>query len=149
MSRSIRPGWLVASMLVCAAAQAGQVPEQTNETAPAASGSAMADQTVAIDRATGKLRAPTAEERQALASRANSMKKARRASASPMAQAAFERPATAEEAVAERRTTAAGAIAIKLPESEMSAVTARYDADGNLVLGHADDVHANQEQVNE
>ncbi len=147
MSRCFRPGWLVASMLVCAAAQAGQVPEQTNE--PATSGSALADQTVAIDRATGKLRAPTAEERQALASRANSMKKAQRVPASPMAKAAFERPATAEEAVAERRTTASGAIAIKLPESEMSAVTARYDAAGNLVLGHADDVHANQEQVNE
>ena len=81
---------------------------------------------VAIDPATGRLRAPTAAQRRALS--AAMLENQARTSARPVdeaqARATFKR---------NRRT---GAMSMQVPESQVSYLTAHRSADGAVEIGH-------------
>lgn len=95
---------------------------------------------VAIDPATGRLRAPTDAERQAL----TKLMLQRQAAASVMPRQAGERPRTEAEAKATIKRYRHGLIgmAMQVPENQMNYMTAQRMPDGTLRIGHQGDTQA-------
>ncbi len=91
-----------------------------------------------IDRETGRLRATTVAEDQALARDAARLRQAQRASGAPGV-AALVRPATEAEAQATQQQHADGSVSMMVPESLDSEVLVHRDAKGQLVISHAGD----------
>lgn len=91
-----------------------------------------------IDRDTGRLRATTAAEDQALARDAARLRQAQRASGAPGV-GALVRPATEAEALATQQRHADGSVSMMVPESLDSEVLVHRDAKGQLVISHAGD----------
>lgn len=141
----IRPSWLIAGFLVASGAHAG---EPTS--AAAADDTLAASQIVTIDQATGKMRAPTASERQALRENAKALKSARQAEPRFAGKKGFVAPATEAAAASSKRVLANGGTAMQVPESYMSHLTAVRDANGQLHIQHQGDdgSHADTPAVN-
>jgi hypothetical protein len=91
-----------------------------------------------IDRDTGRLRATTVAEDQALARDAARLRQAQRASGAPGV-GALVRPATEAEAQATQQRHADGSVSMLVPESLDSEVLVHRDAKGQLVISHAGD----------
>lgn len=91
-----------------------------------------------IDRDTGRLRATTVAEDQALARDAARLQQAQRASGAPGV-GALVRPATEAEAQSTQRQHADGSVSMMVPESLDSEVLVHRDANGQLVVSHAGD----------
>lgn len=89
-----------------------------------------------IDRETGRLRATTVAEDQALARDAARLRAQAQNQRAPGV-AALVRPATAEEALSTQQQHADGSVSMMVPESLDSEVRAYRDADGQLVVTHA------------
>lgn len=87
----------------------------------------------AIDRETGKLRAPTAQEQAEMASAETGS----RAAGAELRRAGIRVPATEAEALATQRVHRNGAVSMDVPMSLMSSLVAERDADGKLVIRHA------------
>ena len=83
----------------------------------------------AIDRDTGKLRAPTAQEQAAMAS-------AESGSRAELRRAGIRVPETEAEALRTQRVHRNGSVSMDVPMSLMSSLVAERDADGNLVIRH-------------
>jgi hypothetical protein len=122
---------LTGMFTVAGAAYAADTPS-TQATPKATTGQAM--QVVAIDPATGKLRAPTAAE-QAAYSRAAQARQSRAA-------ALTGQPRTNADAVKTARTVnlrgGGKATGMRLPQERMSSVVATRAADGSLSIHHDD-----------
>ena len=86
-----------------------------------------------IDRDTGRLRATTAAEDQALERDAERLRQSTRAPGV----GALVRPVTAAEAQATVRQHADGSVSMMVPESLDSEVRVHRDANGQLVVSHA------------
>lgn len=94
--------------------------------------------TVAIDPATGRLRAPTAAEQAKLRTAVSS----RLRTADPMS-IAKPGPKTLAEARHTLRRDRNGVMSMHVPEELMSSMTAHQLEDGSIVIGHGDaDGHA-------
>ena len=91
----------------------------------------------AIDAETGRLRATTAAEDRALERDAARLAREARAKTGPGV-AALVRPATESEALQTQVRHADGTVSMQVPESLDSQVVATRDADGNLIVTHAD-----------
>jgi len=91
-----------------------------------------------IDRETGRLRATTAAEDQALARDAARLRQEQRTSGAPGV-GALVRPATEIEALATQQQHADGSVSMMVPESLDSEVLVHRDAKGQLVISHAGD----------
>lgn len=89
--------------------------------------------TVAIDPATGRLRAPTSAEQAKLRTAVSS----RLRTADPMS-IAKPGPRTVAEARRTMRRLPNGAMSMHVPEELMSSVTAHQREDGSIVIGHGD-----------
>lgn len=86
----------------------------------------------AIDRDTGKLRAPTAQEQAAMASAESGS----RAPGAELRRAGIRVPETEAEALRTQRVHRNGSVSMDVPMSLMSSLVAERDADGNLVIRH-------------
>lgn len=117
----IAPGLFLAICMVAHAAE------------PSPAGVPVSSSKVGID-ANGKLRPLTAEESAALDQAAATQQKS--TAKSSALRGAF--PATASEVRATERRLSNGAVARKMPLSEMSTLTATRDANGNIVIQHSD-----------
>lgn len=124
------------SLLLLAGLSAGFAAHATEPASKIASAS-RADATVAIDPATGRLRAPTAAEQAALSAATPRARGADRVpGASPM-------PKTRAEAQRTFRVHRDGSFSMLTSEDMMSHVTATQREDGSIVLVHGDaDGHA-------
>jgi hypothetical protein len=91
-----------------------------------------------IDRDTGRLRATTVAEDEALARDAARLRQAQRAQGAPGV-GALVRPATEAEAQSTVRQHADGSVSMLVPESLDSEVLVHRDASGQLVITHAGD----------
>lgn len=142
-----QPWWCaclaIAGTLFCGSACAAQ---QSRSAAPAKAGSAnravvFQGVQVAIDPATGRLREPTAAEREAL-SRAMLQKRAADA-VKPLA--AGERPRNAAEARATLKVRRAGRVgmSMQVPEDQLNYLEATRKADGTLDVHHRGDAKTN------
>ena len=89
--------------------------------------------TVAIDPATGRLRAPTAAEQAKLRTAVSS----RLRTADPMS-IAKPGPKTLAEARHTLRRDRNGVMSMHVPEELMSSMTAHQREDGSIVIGHGD-----------
>lgn len=126
MSTRLKAGLLLPGLLLatCCVAQAAE---------PSSVDASVSSSKVGID-ASGKLRPLTAEESAALDQAvATQQKSAARSSA---LRGAF--PATASEVRATERRLPNGAVARKMPLSQMSSLTATRDANGKIVIQHND-----------
>lgn len=119
------------AMGFCLATQAAQPPTPPTATAQAT----FSGIKVGIDPRTGRLRPLTAEESSKLDTL---LTQGRRPVYSPAVGRAFQRPVDEAAARATARPTVGGGTAVKLPESQMSTVTLRRDAQGQPVIEHAD-----------
>lgn len=90
-----------------------------------------------IDRQTGKLRQLTAEESAQLD---KDMARQKIANAQAYSGWRMLSPPDEATALAQKRVLPSGAVAMKLPETNLSSLHAAYDSDGNLVLSHSDEV---------
>lgn len=139
MNLKHQPWWLLAGIAVCSTAQA--LPEQPSQDSPAVTESASPGVKVAIDPKTGKLRAPTEEESRQLDQKAQpsaAARSARRAEPLGAGKKGFVAPGNATEAATQQRRLPAGGVAQQVPESLMTNVLIHRDANGQLVLQHAD-----------
>jgi hypothetical protein len=91
----------------------------------------------AIDRETGRLRATTAAEDRELERDAARLAREPRAKAGPGV-AALVRPATEAEALQTQERHADGTVSMLVPESLDSQLRVSRDANGKLVVSHAD-----------
>jgi len=89
--------------------------------------------TVAIDPATGRLRAPTAAEQAKLRTSVSS-----RIRAADTMSIARPGPKTIAEARRTMRRDASGMMSMQVPEELMSQVTAHQLEDGSIVISHGD-----------
>ncbi|QWF19919.1 hypothetical protein [Lysobacter capsici] len=126
MSTRLKVGLLLPGLLLatCCVAQAAE---------PSTSGASVSSSKVGID-ANGKLRPLTEAESQALDQAAATQQKST-AKSSAM-RGTF--PANASQVRATERRMSNGAVARKMPLSEMSTLTATRDANGKIVIQHSD-----------
>ncbi|KQQ82856.1 hypothetical protein ASF73_18520 [Xanthomonas sp. Leaf131] len=121
-----KPGWMLSGVLCVVCLPALAVAQET----------ATSSSKVGIDPTTGKLRPLTDAESAALDQQATS---AARSSA-----ARTSVPQTEAAARATERRLPNGAVARKLPASQMSSLTATRQADGRVVIEHSDDTETTQ-----
>jgi hypothetical protein len=119
------PWLLMAGLAACMAAHAGE-PAPATEATGSYNGV-----TVAIDPATGRLRAPTPAEQAALRA------KAPQATAARMSTAAAA-PKTRADAERTTRRHADGHVSMQVSEDMMSQVVATEQADGAILIQHTD-----------
>lgn len=126
MSTRLKVGLLVPGLLLatCCVAHAAE---------PSTADASVSSSKVGID-ANGKLRPLTEAESQALDKAAATQQKSTAKSSS--LRGAF--PANASEVRASERRLSNGAVARKMPLSEMSTLTATRDANGKIVIHHSD-----------
>ncbi|NLA67778.1 MAG: hypothetical protein GX856_05955 [Gammaproteobacteria bacterium] len=121
------------TLLLLAGLCAGFGAHAAEPVAPRTATASYADVTVAIDPATGRLRAPTAAEQAALRAAVRPVARAAdpAAGAKPM-------PRTRAEALRTFRRHADGSISMETSEDMMSFVTATQREDGSIVIQHGD-----------
>lgn len=86
-----------------------------------------------FDRETGRFRAPTAQEQQALQQAGNG-----RNAATVLRAAGIAQPETEAEAARTVQVHADGSVSMAVPMSLMSSLVAERGADGHLAIRHAD-----------
>lgn len=123
---ALRPAALCAALCLSFALPAAAADENTDPGSK-----------TAIDADTGRLRATTAAEDRELERDAARLAREPRAKAGPGAPA-LVRPATESEALQTQVRHADGSVSMLVPESLDSQVVATRDADGNLIVTHAD-----------
>lgn len=129
MSTRLKAGLLLPGLLLatCCVAHAAE---------PSTADASVTSSKVGID-ANGKLRPLTEAESQALDKAAATQQKS--SAKSSTLRGAF--PANASEVRATERRLSSGAVARKMPLSEMSTLTATRDANGKIVIQHSDPSH--------
>jgi hypothetical protein len=110
------------------------LPVAAADAAPADAATADTSSGVAIDRETGRLRAPTAEERAELARDGERLRQQRVFQRRSLFEA--PRPATEAEAAQTVVVHADGSVMAEVPESLDSQLAVRRDANGQLVFEH-------------
>ena len=147
MKLRFHPWWLISSMALAISAHATQpAPSANGEDADAATATVEYNgMKVGIDKKTGKLRPLTAEESQQL----DIILTQQRASGMVRKSGVVPAPANEADAVATTRRTSSGAMAMKLPQSQMEYITAKRDAIGNIVLQHSSEEGTIEEQAHE
>jgi hypothetical protein len=127
MQKKLMGAVAVAAIATLAASDAATAGELVSKAKPAA----VAQQGVqaAIDPATGRLRAPTAAERQALVS------------TQATRPVAGQRPRTEAEALSTLKLNRKGRIgmSMQVPESQFNYLTAQRNADGSISIRHEGD----------
>jgi hypothetical protein len=131
MQKNLMGAVAVAAVATLAASGAAMAAQPLSKAKPAA----VAQQGVqaAIDPATGRLRAPTAAERKALANTSQSLQATR-----PVA---GQRPRTEAEALSTLKVNRRGRIgmSMQVPDSQFNYLTAHRNADGTISIGHEGD----------
>ena len=147
MKLRFHPWWLISSMALAISAHATQpAPSAHGEDADAATATVEYNgMKVGIDKKTGKLRPLTAEESQQL----DIILTQQRASGMVRKSGVVPAPANEADAVATTRRTSSGAMAMKLPQSQMEYITTKRDANGNIVLQHSSEEGTIEEQAHE
>lgn len=147
MKLRFHPWWLISGMALAMSAHATQPvsPAQDDDTDAAIETVEYNGMKVGIDKKTGKLRPLTAEESQQL----DAILTQQRASGMVRKSGVTPAPANEAAAVATTRRTASGAMAMKLPQSQMEYITAKRDANGNIVLQHSSEEGTTEEQAHE
>lgn len=121
----------VATLAASGAAMAGPPASKMSRTSQATV--AQQGVQVAIDPATGRLRAPTAAERQALSSDLRNTRSA--------GSVAGQRPRNESEALSTLRVSRKGRIgmSVQVPENQFNYLTAQRNADGSISIRHEGD----------
>ncbi len=121
------------------------LPAQADEPENATVEATVAGMKVGIDAKTGKLRPLTAAESQQLD---QALTQGRKPQFAAGLARTFNQPADEAEARATARAIAGGGVSVKLPESQMSALSARQNSAGELVIEHisAADAGASHEE---
>lgn len=146
MKLRLHPWWLISGMALAMSAHATQPASPAQDDADTATETVEYNgMKVGIDKKTGKLRPLTAEESRQL----DTILTQQRASGMVRKSGVVPAPANEAAAVATTRRTASGAMAMKLPQSQMEYVTAKRDANGNIVLQHSGEEGTTEEQAHE
>jgi len=131
---------VIAGTLACGSVMASQ--SLKHAARPAATQSTVVFQgvQVAIDPATGHLRAPSDAERKAL----TQAMQQRQAAAAVMPRAAGQRPRTAAEALVTLKRNAHGRVgmSMQVPDNQFEYLTAERKSDGRLAIHHQGDAQA-------
>lgn len=137
MNTTFQLGLLLGTLALAAPAHAAETATDT--------GNAGTSLKVGIDAKTGKLRPLTEEESATLDTLARANTNARMSTARVQADPRLVRPATFEQAIAERRVGKNGIIGFKAPRESVSSLEVVRNADGTLTMSHQDDHAAAQE----
>ena len=137
----------VAAAAVAALATAGAAtaaPPSAKAKAAGSSSVAYHGVQVAIDPATGRMRTPSAADRQAL----SEVIRRDQARAASMRSVAGQRPRTESEALSTLRINKKGrtSMAMQVPDSQFNYLTATRDADGKISIRHQGDDEATAPQ---